>query len=69
MCFATNQLGNSIEVSEILKVIKPSFPIRDDSIFDRVKRPSLNYAIFKYEKNIDDDMILNLNLILQYDNT
>jgi len=26
-------------ISEILKVIKPSFPIRTDSIFDRVTRP------------------------------
>jgi len=46
-------------ISEILKVIKPSFPIRTDSIFDRVSRPQLNYAIFKYEKNLDDDMVLN----------
>ncbi|CDW74137.1 UNKNOWN [Stylonychia lemnae] len=69
MCFATNQIGKSMTIDDILKVSKHSFPIRDDSIFQKVQKPFLDYVIFKYEKNLQDDMLLNQNIILKYQST
>lgn len=55
-----------MSIEDITKILKPEFKLKEDSLFQKMSYPHLDYLIIKYQKNVQDDILISQNFKLSY---